>query len=153
MYNAFRNEARLKESLFKKPLFFSSTLFLLFLGGWIPRTPVHGIFFLIYLACTALLLLLSNAVVIFVAFFCGLQRPIFNKKMATNLQINVTVEFRAPKLGKSALFWSKKENFGAQVSMIWEKTEIWEGDLVHVHLRSVHYVATIRWEEAVWSGH
>ena len=31
---------------------------------------------------------------------------------------NVTVEFCAPKLGKSVPFWSRKVNFGAQVTMI-----------------------------------
>ena len=46
----------------------------------------------------------------FVAFLWPLEAS-FQEK-------NVTVEFRAPKLEKSALFWSRKVKFGAQVPMI-----------------------------------
>ena len=55
--------------------------------------------------------------------FCGLFVASFQEK-------NVTVEFHTPKLGKSALFWSRKVNFGSQVPIhdLTEKTEILEGD-------------------------
>ena len=96
---------------------------------------MHGIFFLIYLTCTALLcpgltLLLTSAVLIFLAF-----KGLFSRKK------NVTVEFRAPKLGKSALFWSKKVTSGAQVPMIWQRKnrdfERWFSS-PSPHARSLH---------------
>ena len=109
---SLKNEARLKKNLFKPTTIFQCPLFFVFWGDGYQADLCMASFFSSALHALPCFALDSCAFKQCSSdYFVAFRGLLLRKK-------NVSVEFRAPKLGKSALFWSRKVNFGTQVPMI-----------------------------------